>query len=1296
MIVMEESTSQFDSLGADENEIFGDVAEAECQLVLGVDKVVSPTHDTATDNNTQNDIHSHCHTHSHDTTDNTTHDHVHNREEATTSSSTCFTKPFVGMEFETLQKAFLFYNEYAAIVGFSVRKDKTRKSNIDGSYLFRRFCCSKEGYPRKSLENGGNGVNTNIGIGMQVKDGKLVKMEAARIQPVPRVGRRAKLDMKRRAEIQQRMRVGCNARLDVKRTTDGRWIVQKFVEEHNHECVSLDETHLLRSHRSRRAARALLDRNGVGELPSSEERIINEVPKPSVGMEFESPHKAYLFYNAYARTLGFVVRKDKTRRSNIDGSLLFRRLCCSKEGYRRKNCENDDNDRKQMIGGVIVKVRTRILPVTRVGCNAKLEVKKSTDGKWVVQKFIEEHNHELDRLGDMLLFKTHKLDKPDQEALLDSVTDGSARPKKVSSYIMSEAGGSEKISFIEARLRNRMKKKKRRKLEKGDTQIILNYFRRMQAENPAFFYAIQVDEEDQMSGCFWADARSRSDFGHFGDVVYFETTYGANTCGRPFTPLLGVNNHLQTVLFGCAIILNETEESFAWLLETLLKAMYGRHPVTVITDQDAEMEKAIGQLLPGTNHCLSLWHILQNTAKNLSHLYNKDDIFSTDYKNCIYEPQLCEEFESRWESLLDKFDLRDNEWLGYLYIRRHKWVPVYSKHIFHAHTMSIEQNESMHSFFNGYVLSKALPMTEFISQYEKAIFDSREKETYEDSISRQTHPVLKSELPLEKQAAESYTRLVFQEFHKEFTDSFNYMAVETEMLGTIKTFLVSRWGQNSSWLVKFDSCDNDTKVTCSCQSFESVGILCRHILKVFTATNVMLIPDVYIRKRWTKRAKCGMPSHKNESVVGSECESSLALRYRNLCQLALTLSAKGALSFKAYQTASCAVEMKLREVEKVPEGDIIVSQLDVQGTSASHSPIEAVNNNQISNRLVCADNPTVASGSQIASSDPPRVRPRGRPPKKVMPTLLENHRKKKARTEPESSEHNGVHSHPRSEAIASEPIVPCNFGGKDGQETHNSPRLSNLCPNICVYVPGPAGDLNDQYHSTDTSGFGEPFAGLSCIQSSEHNIFDLNQELTVGPASIPNPQTFQELTVGPASIPNPQTSHFDLNQVNHVVRPPLDSRLLPSSGWFKLNFGGCSKEIYFEDSDRRRIGGYGGAVSLSDGSIIKSYAGSAAEVQAVEAEILGLWNGLKLLSALPSGPVWIEGDSDHVIKWLRRESEIPWRFTPMFFEIEAIMSRLVLGRITHIHQEGNSVAGKLANEGLSKDSLVIWDQMPSL
>ncbi|KAF5194972.1 Far1-related sequence [Thalictrum thalictroides] len=282
-------------------------------------------------------------------------------------------KPCEGMEFDSLHQAFLFYNEYAAIVGFSVRKDKTRKSNVDGSYLFRRFCCSKEGYPRNNREN----VNEGF---IQIRDG--VKVEL-RIPPVPRLSRRAKIEMKRRAEVLQKMRVGCNAKLDVKRGSNGKWVVQKFVEEHNHECVSLGETHLLRSHRGRHITHGQNSSNEGGDLASADELpsyIELNCVVPSVGMEFESHHKAFLFYNAYARVLGFIVRKDKTRKSNIDGSLLFRRFCCSREGYRRTNNEIENNERKQVRGGVVVKVRPRILPVTRVGCNAKMEVKRNSDG----------------------------------------------------------------------------------------------------------------------------------------------------------------------------------------------------------------------------------------------------------------------------------------------------------------------------------------------------------------------------------------------------------------------------------------------------------------------------------------------------------------------------------------------------------------------------------------------------------------------------------------------------------------------------------------------------------------------------------------------------------------------------------------------------------------------------------------------------------------------------------------------------------------------------------------------------
>lgn len=432
-----------------------------------------------------------------------------------------------------------------------------------------------------------------------------------------------------------------------------------------------------------------------------------------------------------------------------------------------------------MNDSVVVKMKARIHPVRRVGCNAKLDLKKTSDGRWTVQKFYEEHNHECAHQGETHLLRSHRRMQSTQGQLIDT-TDAGMKLKQVMTYLIGEADENENVGFNEQDVENQVSEKMH---EKGDGQVVVNYFRQIQTENPSFFYEIQVHEENQMLNFFWADARSRMDFSYFGDVIYFDTMYGINKYGRPFAPILGVNHHLQTILFGCAILFNETEQSFAWLLETLLKTMSGHHPIAIITNQDAAMAKAIEQLLPGTHHRLCLWNIFQDATKHLSYLYNTEGSFATDFKKCIYEPQWCDEFESMWASLLEKYELHDNEWLDNMYKKRKRWVPVYSRHIFHADMVTAQRSESINSFFNGY-LNRSLPLSEFLKQYEKALVSRREKEIFEDFKSHQTRPVLKLDLPMEQQAADFYTRSMFKEFHKEFCDSFKYIAEERERLGS--------------------------------------------------------------------------------------------------------------------------------------------------------------------------------------------------------------------------------------------------------------------------------------------------------------------------------------------------------------------------------------------------------------------------------------------------------------------------------------------------------------------------------
>lgn len=56
--------------------------------------------------------------------------------------------------------------------------------------------------------------------------------------------------------------------------------------------------------------------------------------QPTIGMVFDSWEKGEDFYRAYAKHMGFGVRKW-TQHKKIDGTAIWKRFVCSKEGWRK-------------------------------------------------------------------------------------------------------------------------------------------------------------------------------------------------------------------------------------------------------------------------------------------------------------------------------------------------------------------------------------------------------------------------------------------------------------------------------------------------------------------------------------------------------------------------------------------------------------------------------------------------------------------------------------------------------------------------------------------------------------------------------------------------------------------------------------------------------------------------------------------------------------------------------------------------------------------------------------------------
>ncbi|KAJ7967049.1 Protein FAR1-RELATED SEQUENCE like [Quillaja saponaria] len=667
---------------------------------------------------------------------------------------------------------------------------------------------------------------------------------------------------------------------------------------------------------------------GAGGVTGTDEIYLPEGDlldlEPYEGMEFESEEAAKAFYNSYARRVGFSTRVSSSRRSRRDGAIIQRQFVCAKEGFRNLN-EKRTKDRE------IKRPRT----ITRVGCKASLSVKMQDSGKWVVSGFVREHNHELVPPDQVHCLRSHRQISGPAKTLIDTLQAAGMGPRRIMSALIKEYGGISKVGFTEVDCRNYMRNNRQRSLE-GDIQLVLDYLRQMDAENPNFFYAVQGDEDHGMNNIFWADPKARMNYTYFGDTVTFDTTYRSNRYRLPFAPFTGVNHHGQPVLFGCAFLINESETSFIWLFRTWLMAMCGRPPVSITTDHDSVIRSALTQVFPDTRHRFCKWHIFKKGQEKLSHVFLKHPNFEAEFHKCVNLTESIEEFESCWMSLVDRYALSDHEWLQTIYSSRRQWVPVYLRDTFFAEMSITQRSDSMNSYFDGYV-NASTNLSQFFKLYEKSLESRNEKEVKADYDTMNTLPILRTPSPMEKQASELYTRKIFMRFQEELVGTLTFMASKAEDDGEVITYQVAKFGEDhKAYYVKFNVLE--MKASCSCQMFEFSGLLCRHILAVFRVTNVLTLPSHYILKRWTRNAKSNVILEEPSGDVYTNYLESHTVRYNTLRHEAFKFIDEGAKSLETYDIAMDALQEAGKRVTHAikNEGTIAMSNGRVRVDSFSN------------------------------------------------------------------------------------------------------------------------------------------------------------------------------------------------------------------------------------------------------------------------------------------------------------------------------------------------------------------------
>ncbi|XP_044362126.1 protein FAR1-RELATED SEQUENCE 5 isoform X1 [Triticum aestivum] len=567
---------------------------------------------------------------------------------------------------------------------------------------------------------------------------------------------------------------------------------------------------------------------------------IDDVPVakmvPEVGMEFDNEDKAYEFYNRYAGHIGFSVRKSSSDKS-ADNITRSRTFVCSREGFRK--------DKK---GANEVK---RPRPETRIGCPARMIIKITSYNKYRIAEFVADHNHQPAPPSTMHMLRSQRVLTEVQTTECNSSEDSTTPSRFSGGSLGQQAGAFRNVNFLPADYRSSLCSKRTKNMQPGDAGGVVKYLQSMQLNNPSFFYAVQLDEDDKLTNIFWADSKSRVDFSYFSDVVCLDTTYKINAHGRPLTLFLGVNHHKQISIFGAALLYDESVESFKWLFDTFKIATDGKQPKTILTDQSIAASAAISAVWPSTIHCLCPWQVYQNTVKHLNHIFQGSKTFAKDFSRCVYDYEDEEGFLVGWRTMLEKYDLRNNEWLHKLFEDRDKWASAYNRHVFTADINGSLQLECVSNVLRKY-LSPQFDFLSFFKHYERVLDEHRYAELQADFHASQSFPRIPPSKML-KQAANIYTPVVFEKFRREFemfVDSVIYSCGES---GTASDYRVAVTDRPGEHYVRFDS--SDLSVACSCKKFESMGIQCCHVLKVLDFRNIKELPQKYLMRRWTKDAK---------------------------------------------------------------------------------------------------------------------------------------------------------------------------------------------------------------------------------------------------------------------------------------------------------------------------------------------------------------------------------------------------------------------------------------------------------
>ncbi|XP_059658596.1 protein FAR1-RELATED SEQUENCE 5-like [Cornus florida] len=171
-----------------------------------------------------------------------------------------------------------------------------------------------------------------------------------------------------------------------------------------------------------------------------------------------------------------------------------------------------------------------------------------TKVKYVVSKFVESHNHPFIIAECSHMMPSQQPISSVQAIDVELASDSGVLAYNAYKLMGRQSGGKESVGYLKVVLKNYLRMQRQKELLYSEAAWLVDYFETRACEDPSFFYSLQLDSEQMITNIFWSDCRMIINYGQFGDVISFDTTYKVVHVNRPFVIFLGLNHHRETAV----------------------------------------------------------------------------------------------------------------------------------------------------------------------------------------------------------------------------------------------------------------------------------------------------------------------------------------------------------------------------------------------------------------------------------------------------------------------------------------------------------------------------------------------------------------------------------------------------------------------------------------------------------------------------------------------------------------------------------------------------------------------------